>query len=91
VFTNAYVHLKEGFVKKLASDIANAKAQISAQGTDGLVYVVVIWDDIALDYYPSYRRALASFASENGIDDVHIKVGLRFDRRMRAGARNQQR
>src|SRR5262249_35295839 len=87
VFSNVYVRLQQGFFKKLASDIVAAKTQIVERGTGGLVYVVVVWDDIALDYYQSYRRALAAFASVNGIDDVHIKVGLRFNRRMRlAGA-----
>ena len=82
VFTNAYVRLEEGFFRKLASDIVNAKAQITTRGTEGLVYVVVVWDDIALDYYKSYRKALSGFACANDIDDVHIKVGLRFNRRM---------
>jgi hypothetical protein len=36
-FNNVYCRLEEGFFKKLASDIGNAKAQIAAQGTGGLV------------------------------------------------------
>lgn len=61
-------------------------AQIKARGTKGLVYLVVIWDDFALDNYQAYRRELGSFARAEGVDDVHIKVGLRFNRRMRLSA-----
>ena len=81
--SNSYVILDEGFFNKLTSTISAAKGQIDAQGTTGLVYLVVIWDDIALDYYRRYRRDLAAFARARAVDDVHIKVGLRFNRRMR--------
>ena len=82
VFTNAYLLLEDGFFRKLASDIASARAQIATRRTEGLVYVIVVWDDIALDYYQSYRKALKASASANDVNDVHIKVGLRFNRRM---------
>ena len=82
-FSNVYLRLGEGFFKKLAASIASARSQIDSQGTGGLVYVVAVWDDIALDCYRGYRRQLASFARANAIDGVHIKVGLRFNRRMR--------
>jgi hypothetical protein len=82
-FSNVYVRLGEGFFKKLSDAIAVARGQINAQGTGGLVFVVVIWDDIALDSYRTYRRELSAFARARGIGGVHIKVGLRFNRRMR--------
>lgn len=83
VFTNTYLRLSEGFLNKLADAIAKARTQIAAQGTNGLVYVLVLLDDIALDYYQDYRRQLAQFAQDKKIDDVHIKFGLRFNRHMR--------
>jgi hypothetical protein len=76
-FSNAYVRLRDGFFNKLRSTIGVARSQIDAQGTPGLVYVVVIWDDFALDNYRSYRRELAAFARAERVEDVHIKVGLR--------------
>ena len=86
-FSNVYLRLDEGFLNKLSSTIEAAKAQIEAQGTTGLVYLVVIWDDLALDNYRAYRRELTSFARERGVNGVQIKVGRRFNRRMRlAGA-----
>ena len=36
-FSNVYLHLGDGFIKKLANTIATAKAQIEIQGTGGLV------------------------------------------------------
>jgi hypothetical protein len=52
---------------------------------------VVIWDDFALDNYRSYRRELAAFARAERVEDVHIKVGLRFNRRMRLSGSNRGR
>jgi len=82
VFTNAYAELDEGFFRKLASSIDTAEAQIAAQGTSGLVYLVVVWDDIALDYYPEYRRQVVAFCRSLGICEVYVKVGLRGNRRV---------
>ncbi|MEQ1907676.1 MAG: hypothetical protein ABMA15_02590 [Vicinamibacterales bacterium] len=78
-----YAELDQGFFTKLAGAIAGARSQIEAQGTSGIVYLVVLWDDIALDMYQHYRKQLELFARDRAIDDVHIKVGLRFNRRMR--------
>lgn len=82
-FTNTYLRLSDGFIKKLADTIVKARIQIAAQETSGLVYLLVLLDDIALDYYQDYRRQLAQFTQGNKIDDVHIKFGLRFNRHMR--------
>lgn len=82
-FSNVYAELDQGFFTKLAGAIAGARSQIEAQGTSGIVYLVVLWDDIALDMYQHYRKQLELFARDRAIDDVHIKVGLRFNRRMR--------
>jgi hypothetical protein len=85
-FSNVYVQLGAPFVGKLRSTIDAARSQIAAQGTTGLVYVVMIFDDFALDNYGSYRRELARFAKAESIADVYIKVGQRFNRRMRLTA-----
>ena len=82
VFTNAYNQLSEGFFRKLGKDIEAAEAQIRTQRTSGLVYLVADWDDMALDYYPQYRRQVISFCSVRAKIDVYVKVGLRGNRRM---------
>jgi hypothetical protein len=87
VFKNAYIRLEDGFLRKLASTVATARAQIAAQGTDGFVYLVALFDDLALDYYPEYRRDIQSFCRRHDIAKVYIKVGLRGTRRLRITGR----
>ena len=82
VSTNAYVELNEGFFRKLTSSVDAAKAQIETQNTSGLVYLMVIWDDIALDYYSNYRRKLVRFCRDQNISDLYFKIGLRGNRRL---------
>ena len=82
VFTNAYDQLSEGFFRKLGKDIEAAEAQIRTQRTSGLVYLVAVWDDMALDYYQQYRRQVISFCGVRAKIDVYVKVGLRGNRRM---------
>ena len=83
VFTNAYPSLGDGFIGKLRNAIALGRKQIEAQNGEGLVYVVVTFDDIAQDYYRGYRRELAAFAKAESIDEVYLRFGVRFNRRMR--------
>ena len=45
-----YARLDYGFIKKFCDAVNAAKRQINQLGTEGLVYVVVRLDDIALDY-----------------------------------------
>lgn len=81
--TGYSAQLDSGFLNKFSSVVATAKARISARKTDGLVYLVVLFDDMALDHYPDYRRQLISFCREKEIRDVYIKVGPRWFRRIR--------
>jgi len=82
-FTNAYIELGEGFLRKLASSVDTAEGQIATQGTSGLVYILVIYDDLAFDNYLEYRRQMVSFCHEQNMREVYIKVGLRGNRRVR--------
>ena len=49
--------------------------------------MVVIPDDMALDNYDSYRRAVAAFARAEDVVDVYIKFGLRFNLHMQLRGR----
>ncbi len=82
-FRNAYVHLGRGFIDKLWSTISAGRRQISAQGSHGLVYIIVNLDDIAQDHYCAYRRELTAFAKSERLCDVQLRFGVRFNRRMR--------
>lgn len=82
-FTDPYIGLGDGILSKLRSTIAAARPQIAAAGSDGLVYVVVKLDDIAPDHHRSCRRELAAFARSHNVSDVHLRIGVRFNCRMR--------
>ena len=81
-FANVYLELAPGVFSKMRRAIAAARSQIAAHGPDGLVYLVVVPDDFALDNYKAHRRSIASFARADRVTNVHIKFGVRFGRRM---------
>lgn len=83
--SNTYFRLTAGWFRKLASTVANARSQVAEQRTPGVVYLVVLFDDGALDYYEDYRRQIISFSRSNDLGDVYIKVGLRGNRRITFG------
>jgi len=80
VYQNPYANLGEGFFQKLVCDVKNAKVQIAKQNTSGLIYLIINFDDIALDYYSEYRRKIISFCRDQNMHDLYIKVGLRGNR-----------
>ena len=77
-----YARLDEGFIKKFCDAVCTAKAQINALGSEGLVYVVVRLDDIALDCYRTYRTQLIRVSATNGFDNLFIKIGLLGNKRI---------
>jgi hypothetical protein len=72
-----YVSLSEGFLNKFAAAVTTAMQQIQAWGSNGLVYVIILFDDIALDYYQNYRKQLIKFVWNHGFENLFIKIGLR--------------
>ncbi len=82
VYNNAYVNLGEGFFQKLASDVKIARNQIAKQNTSGLIYLIINFDDIALDYYSEHRRKIISFCRSQNMHNLYIKVGLSGNRRI---------
>jgi hypothetical protein len=86
-FANVYLHLSDGFFRKLRSTIAVARSQIQSRSTKGMAYLVMIPDDMVLDNYDSYRRAVAAFARAEDVVDVYIKFDVRFNRHMQLRGR----
>ncbi|MCL2760383.1 MAG: hypothetical protein FWD70_01890 [Desulfuromonadales bacterium] len=72
VFDGIYSKLGDGFFKKLDNDIKAAKAQVATKGTSGLVYLVVNFDDLALDYYSEYKQQIISYCRDKNIHGLHI-------------------
>lgn len=75
-----YVSLNDGFLNKFCDAVATARKQIQAWGPDGLVYIIVSFDDIASDYYQNYRKQLIKLALNHGFENLFIKIGLRGNR-----------
>jgi hypothetical protein len=72
-----YVSLSDGFLNKFADAVGTGRKQIQAWGSNGLVYVIIRFNDIALDYYQNYRKQLIEFAGNQGFENLFIKIGLR--------------
>lgn len=80
VYQNPYANLGEGFFKKLLDDVKTARNQIAKQNTSGLIYLIINFDDIALDYYSEYRQKIILFCRNQNMHNLYIKVGLRGNR-----------
>jgi hypothetical protein len=72
-----YFNLSTGFTNKLAANIDRAWEQIHSLGETGLVFILVRFDDMALDYYSRNRRQLTEFCRNRGFKNVVIKIGHR--------------
>lgn len=85
VVYNGAVHTKldNGFINKFCDAVKQARRQIGALGSDGLVYLIVRLDDITLDYYRTYRKQLIDTCRKNGFDNLFIKIGLFGNKRIR--------
>ena len=77
-----YASLSDGFLHKFDDSFQIARRQIGAVGSNGLVYIIMRIDDIALDYYQDYRKQLISFATTHGFDNLFIKIGLLGNKRI---------
>lgn len=77
-----YLCLSDGFLIQLKSAIARAWEQINSVGQDGLVFIIINFDDIALYHYQTYRRQIVQFCYDQGFDNLFIKIGLLGNRRI---------
>lgn len=70
-----YCSLSCGFLNKFHHAIYSAWEQINAMGNEGLVYVLIKFDDIALDNYKNYRQQLVDYSRRHKLHSVFIKIG----------------
>lgn len=75
-FTANYHELSDGFFKKLNYDIEQANAQIRSCGPDGLVFVIVTFDDFSNTYYRQHRKQLQTFLQSHSARNIYIKAGI---------------
>lgn len=79
---SVYLSLNNGFLKKFRDAVTYAREQIYALGTNGLVYIIINFDDIALDYYQDYRKQLITFSKTQGYDNLLMQIGELDNRRI---------
>lgn len=80
---SVYEVLSTGFFNKFQSVIDAANRQISAKSSEGLIFIIMKNDDIALDHYQQYRKQIIAYCRQNCIQNLYVKVGLRGRRRIR--------
>jgi len=83
------IKLTDGFLEKVTGAINSARRQVTGHSPEGLVYLIVLWDDFTTEIlgtdsgnYGCYRRQLVAYCRDRGIHDVCIKAGLRGNRRI---------
>ena len=77
-----YSELSTGFLNKLDSTISTAWGQITAQGTTGFIYLVVLFDDFTLTHYERYRAQIRRQINDHVAPSIHVKVGLLGNRKI---------
>lgn len=81
-----YSQLSDGFLKKLTNTLTSAQSQISSQGTTGLIYLIVLFDDFTLMYYERYREQILNTIQAHEAPNVYLKIGLLGQRRIQKGS-----
>jgi hypothetical protein len=65
-----YLRLSSGFINMLRNYVGQARKQIHAVGQNGLAYILIRFDDIALDYYERYRNQLADLCQRENFSNL---------------------
>lgn len=71
-----YYDLSPEFLYKLRSTIAAADHQIKARGSDGLIFLLIHFDDFTLQHYATYRKQVKACLSAQPVNNIFAKVGL---------------
>jgi hypothetical protein len=70
--------LSETFFNKLKLDIEEAQSQIKSQG-DGLVFIIIKFDDFTGTYQETYREQIKSFINNHSITNIFIKFAAGYE------------
>jgi hypothetical protein len=74
----SYQSLGEPFFKKLEGVLEVARDQIESVRSEGIVFILVRFDDICLDYFGSYLLEIENFCRTTSADSLVIKA-LKYD------------
>jgi hypothetical protein len=81
-----YYQLSSEFLSKLQSSIDAAVTQLRTKGTEGLIYLLMFFDDFTLEHYKTYRKQVVSCIQSHPATKIHIKVGILGRRYIEKGA-----
>jgi hypothetical protein len=74
-------HVKEGFLKKLAGDLQNAKSQIDKYSGDAhtkkIAYIVVNFDDLLYQYRDDYKEQIDAFMATNSVPELEVEFDIK--------------
>jgi len=77
-----YASLSDGLLRKFCSVVNEGRQQIHASGSQGLVYVIIHFDDLTQTWYDNYRKQLLKLCRIHEFDNLFVKVGLERNRRL---------
>jgi hypothetical protein len=83
-----YFNLSVKIQRTLESDIREAWAQIHSVGENGLIFVLIRFDDIASDYYERNRKQLTEFCRIRRFENLVIKIDHRGSKGIRIKPRS---
>lgn len=75
--SSIYYELDAGFVSKLQSTLDVAQSQINARGANGMIYLLILFDDFTLEHYDRYRKQVHACIQTHTTKNVYVKVGIR--------------
>lgn len=82
-FDGARYHtLPKTFFNKLENVLRTATQQLSAAADEGLVFLILQFDDLVLDHYKTYRRQIHQYCISNEVNNLYVKCGVRGRRKI---------
>jgi hypothetical protein len=80
--SSRYAQLHPTFLKKIDDAVSTGTEQIRARGPNGMVFVLVNFDDFTLTYYSRHRTQIASHLRDRVSLPIVIKFGVCGHRRI---------
>jgi hypothetical protein len=77
-----YAALSDGFANKFRDAVTHGTKQIHLSGTEGIVYIVVVFDDFTLSNYKNYRSQIVGLSRDNAFNNLFVKIGLLGNKRI---------
>ena len=73
---NHYATLGPTCIKKLNNAMDMAVTQMAARGAIGLIYILMHFDDVTLDFFESYAQQIGDCLASHAASEVVVRVGI---------------